>query len=84
MLCLFVILVVSRFCFEGGTFVLIAPVSVIAYLLLNPSIPTQWLYNTFMLSIYVVGAPSSQLVECQALYHKIGGSNLTRGAVLCP
>ena len=29
-------------------------------------------------------APLAQLVECRTLNRKVAGSNLTRGAVLCP
>ena len=29
-------------------------------------------------------APLTQLVVCQTLDHKVAGSGLTRGAVLCP
>ena len=32
----------------------------------------------------ISGAPLAQLVECRTLDRKVPGSNLTRGAVLCP
>ena len=36
------------------------------------------------LPLHEWGAPLAQLVECRTLDRKVVGSNLTRGAVLCP
>ena len=34
--------------------------------------------------VFLAGAPLAQLVECRTLDRKVAGSNLARGAVLCP
>ena len=49
---------------------------------ISKGFPNQIIFDSMAES--ACGAPLAQLVECRTLYSKVDGSNLARGAVLCP